>query len=300
MNSSESPHGPVPAPGVSASTPGKEAGRGAGAAEPGADAPAGASAGPGAGAERGAGPEPGAGTPLLQLDSIDVFYGSVQALSEVSLEVHAGEVVAVLGGNASGKSTTLKSALGMVVPKSGSVHLDGEEVTGIQTPDLIEQGLASVPEGRRVFPEMTVRENLMLGAYVRRRERRSRELSREAEAQLERFPQLADRLEQLGGTLSGGEQQMLAMARALMRRPRLLCIDEPSMGLSPRYVDTVYEALFRLREEGLTLLMVEQNANRALELAHRAYILRGGAIAKSGAAAELRGDPEVKRAYLGG
>jgi branched-chain amino acid transport system ATP-binding protein len=238
--------------------------------------------------------------PLLRLENIDVFYGSVHALDRVSLEVYAGEVVAVLGGNASGKSTTLKSVLGMVTPARGSVHLFGELVNEIEPPDRIERGVASVPEGRRIFPEMTVRENLLLGGYTRRRRTGRRELDAESETQLERFPQLKGRVDQLGGTLSGGEQQMLALARALMRRPRILCIDEPSMGLSPRYVDTVYDALFALRDEGLTLLMVEQNANRALELAHRAYILRGGAIAKSGDAADLRHDPEVKRAYLGG
>jgi branched-chain amino acid transport system ATP-binding protein len=237
---------------------------------------------------------------LVRLKEIDIFYGPVQALSGVSLEVHAGEVVAVLGGNASGKSTTLKSVLGLVTPVRGEVHLFGERVDSLEPPERVERGVASVPEGRRIFPDMTVRENLVLGGYARRRDTTRRELRAEAEAQLERFPQLASRLDQLGGTLSGGEQQMLALARALMRKPRLLCVDEPSMGLSPRYVDTVYETLFRLRDEGLTILMVEQNANLALELAHRAYILSGGYIAKSGSGTDLRHDPEVKRAYLGG
>lgn len=237
---------------------------------------------------------------LLRLHEIDIYYGSVQALADVSLEVYPGEVVAVLGGNASGKSTTLKSVLGLVTPTRGEVYLFGERVNDLEPPDRVERGVASVPEGRRIFPEMTVRENLLLGGYTRRRDAARGKLGAEAEAQLQRFPQLTSRLDQLGGTLSGGEQQMLALARALMRQPRLICIDEPSMGLSPRYVDTVYDALFALRDEGLTILMVEQNANRALELAHRAYILRGGYIAKSGSAPDLRHDPEVKRAYLGG
>lgn len=236
---------------------------------------------------------------VLALHEVDVFYGPVQALYKVSLHVRQGEVVVVLGGNASGKSTTVKTALGLVRPARGEVRLHGRRINGWSTHRIIRQGVASIPEGRRVFPEMTVRENILLGAYVRRREGRKR-LEEDLEHAVALFPSLAGRLDQLAGTLSGGEQQMLAMARAWIRRPSLLCIDEPSMGLSPLYVDKVYEVIARLKAEGVTMLMVEQSANRALEVADRAYVLQNGRVVLEGSAQELIRNPAVQRAYLGG
>ncbi|NKC31387.1 ABC transporter ATP-binding protein [Falsiroseomonas selenitidurans] len=237
--------------------------------------------------------------PFLSIEAIDVFYGPVQALFGVSVTVGAGEVVAVLGGNASGKSTTVKAALGLVQPRQGRILLEGQRIDGLGTHQVIARGVASIPEGRRVFAEMTVEENLRLGAYARRGDPPAA-LAAALEEAFGLFPRLAERRRQAAGTLSGGEQQMLAMARAWMRRPRLLCIDEPSMGLSPLFVDHVYDVLARWKAAGLTILMVEQNANMALQLADRAYVLRNGAIVVQGAAAELAGDPELRKAYLGG
>ncbi len=232
------------------------------------------------------------------LSNVDVFYGPVQALFDVSIEVRQGEVVAVLGGNASGKSTVIKTVLGLTEVRSGTVELFGDAVAGRPTPARIALGLASIPEGRRMFAEMSVEDNLLLGAYVRRKDQdfdRANLLARV----YEEFPWLAERRGQLAGTLSGGEQQMLAMARAWLRRPRLLCIDEPSMGLAPVMVDRVYAILERWKRAGLTILMVEQSANRALELADRAYVLQNGRIAIAGDSADLRQDPAIRTAYLG-
>ncbi len=237
--------------------------------------------------------------PLVELKAIDVYYGAVQALAGVSLTVHPGELVAILGGNASGKSTTVKSVLGVVKPAHGEIWIDGERTDGLAPPEIIARGLASVPEGRRVFPHMSVYENLLMGGFARRRGG-TRMLRSQIDEVLDMFPRLRERLSQQAGTLSGGEQQMLAMGRAMLRQPRLLCIDEPSMGLSPLFVDSVYDRLRALRENGLTILMVDQNANRALELADRAYVLRSGEVVLSGHAAELRNDPMVRRVYLGG
>jgi len=235
--------------------------------------------------------------PLLEIDNIDVHYGAVQALFGVSLWVYPGEVVAVLGGNASGKSTTLKSVLGLVVPTRGRIVFDEKELQGQTPAAIIDHGLASVPEGRRIFPEMSVHENLLMGAYPRRTEKEA--VSRDLEIVFDAFPRLKERRRQLAGTLSGGEQQMLALARAWVRRARLICIDEPSMGLSPRLVDTVYEVLFRWKAEGQTILLVEQNARIALELADRAYVLQHGHVHLQGGAEQLARDPEVQKAYLG-
>ena len=232
------------------------------------------------------------------LRNVNVFYGPVQALFDVSIEVRQGEVVAVLGGNASGKSTTIKTVLGLTEVRSGTVELFGEAMVGRRTPVRIALGLASIPEGRRMFAEMSVEDNLLLGAYVRRKDDdfdRTDLLARV----YEEFPWLAERRGQLAGTLSGGEQQMLAMARAWLRRPRLLCIDEPSMGLAPVMVDRVYAILERWKRAGLTILMVEQSANRALELADRAYVLQNGRIAIAGDSSDLRQDPAIRAAYLG-
>ncbi|XWN30531.1 MAG: ATP-binding cassette domain-containing protein [Devosia sp.] len=237
-------------------------------------------------------------SPPATLDEVSVFYGPVQALFEVSITVGRGEVVAVLGGNASGKSTVIKTVLGLTDVRSGDVTIFGTPVQRGDTPERIAQGIASIPEGRRMFAEMTVEDNLLLGAYPRRREKGFDDKAALATV-YEEFHWLADRRTQLAGTLSGGEQQMVAMARAYLRRPRLLCIDEPSMGLSPAMVDRVYEILTRWKAAGMTILMVEQSANRALELADRAYVLQNGRIVTAGDTATLRNDPAVKAAYLG-
>jgi|TARA_R110000850_G_scaffold277144_3_gene424117 branched-chain amino acid transport system ATP-binding protein len=236
-------------------------------------------------------------TPFLQLENIDVHYGAVQALFDVNLTVQKGEVVSVLGGNASGKSTTLKSVLGLVSPSKGRIILEGREIQGLLSPDVIDLGVASVPEGRRVFPEMSVYENLLMGAYPRRHEKEA--IERDLHEVFTSFPRLAERRRQAAGTLSGGEQQMLALGRAWLRRGKLVCIDEPSMGLSPRFVDMVYQVLFRWKAAGQTILLVEQNARIALELADRAYVLQHGHVIISGTAAQLSADPAVQKAYLG-
>jgi len=235
--------------------------------------------------------------PRIVVDAIDVHYGAVQALFGVSLTVGHGEVVSVLGGNASGKSTTIKSVLGLVRPTKGTITLDGARVDGLRSDAIIARGVASVPEGRRVFPEMSVYENLLLGAYPRRHQ--AKEIAGDLERVYEAFPRLKERRSQLAGTMSGGEQQMLALARAWLRRPNLVCIDEPSMGLSPRFVDQVYEVLHGWKAQGITILLVEQNARMALELADRAYVLQHGRVAVSGTARELATDPQVRKAYLG-
>ncbi|RIY40053.1 ABC transporter ATP-binding protein [Neopusillimonas maritima] len=236
-------------------------------------------------------------TPFLQLENIDVHYGAVQALFDVNLTMQKGEVVSVLGGNASGKSTTLKSVLGLVSPSKGRIVLEGREIQGLSSPDVIDLGVASVPEGRRVFPEMSVYENLLMGAYPRRHEKEA--IERDLHEVFTSFPRLAERRRQAAGTLSGGEQQMLALGRAWLRRGKLVCIDEPSMGLSPRFVDMVYQVLFRWKAAGQTILLVEQNARIALELADRAYVLQHGHVIISGTAAQLSADPAVQKAYLG-
>lgn len=228
-----------------------------------------------------------------------MFYGQVQALFGVSLHVNEGETVAVLGGNASGKSTTIKTVLGLVRPRSGAVYYRGQRIDHLSTFQRVKLGIGSIPEGRRVFPEMTVRDNLLMGAYVRRHEGEAA-LEAEMERILTLFPVLADRLNQPAGTMSGGEQQMLAMGRALMGRPAVLCIDEPSMGLSPLYVDRVYDVIRKLKETGVTILMVEQSANRALEVADRAYVLQNGHVVLAGEARQLARDRVVQEAYLGG
>ncbi|WP_246856857.1 ABC transporter ATP-binding protein [Brenneria corticis] len=236
-------------------------------------------------------------SPFLSLRGVEVHYGAVQALFGIDLEVQAGEVVAVLGGNASGKSTTLKSVLGLVRLSRGEIRLADEPIQGLDLADVIARGVASVPEGRRLFPEMSVYENLLMGAYARRADKAA--VAAALEEVYATFPRLAERRGQLAGALSGGEQQMLALGRAWLRNARLICIDEPSMGLSPKYVDMVYEVLFRWKAQGQTILLVEQNARIALELADRAYVLQHGRIIVQGASAELAVDPAVRKAYLG-
>jgi branched-chain amino acid transport system ATP-binding protein len=227
---------------------------------------------------------------------VDTSYGRIRVLRHVSLEVAEGEIVCLLGGNASGKSTTMKTILGVVRPTTGTVEFDGHVINDVRTAQRIERGLAIVPENRRVFPRMTVRENLEMGAFLRR-DRLS------VESDLERvlglFPRLRERLAQRAGTMSGGEQQMLAMARALMARPRLLLMDEPSMGLSPRLVQQNFELIQEINRSGVTVFVVEQNAAMALAIAHRGYVLRTGEIVMSGSAAELLRSQGIRQAYLG-
>ncbi len=236
--------------------------------------------------------------PLLALEGINTFYGLVQAHFDLSLHVNAGEIVCLLGGNASGKSTTMKVILGLVKPRNGRVYFDGQDITALPTPRIVRLGIASVPEARRIFPAMTVRENLLMGAYIRN----DREgIQRDLDQVLALFPRLRERLHQPGGVLSGGEQQMLAMGRALMSRPRLICMDEPTMGLSPLFVDRVLELIAQInRERGITIFMVEQNAALALQIAHRGYVLRNGRIVLEDQAQALLHNPAVRDAYLGG
>ncbi|HEY8346041.1 MAG TPA: ABC transporter ATP-binding protein [Symbiobacteriaceae bacterium] len=234
---------------------------------------------------------------ILELQQIETFYGPVQVHFGVNLAVQEGEITCLLGGNASGKSTALKVILGLVRPRQGRVFLGGADASHWPTPRRIAWGLGSVPEGRRLFPFMTVRENLLMGAYLRS-DRRA--VAEDLERVLTLFPRVAERLNQTAGTLSGGEQQMVAMARALMGRPRLICMDEPTMGLSPLWVDRVLELIQQVNAQGMSVLMVEQNARAALQIAHRGYVLQTGRILLSGNAGDLLADPRVESAYLGG
>ncbi|GAA1447662.1 ABC transporter ATP-binding protein [Leifsonia poae] len=236
-------------------------------------------------------------TELLALDDVNVYYGPFHALRGNSLTVGEGEIVSLLGGNASGKSTTMKTILGLVRPKTGTVRFAGEDVTHAPTRRRVAAGIASVPEARRVFPEMTVDENLIAGAYTRRDKAG---VAEDLDRMRTHFPRLAERRRQHAGTLSGGEQQMLAFARALMSRPRLVCMDEPTMGLSPKLVDQVLDEIVRINQElGVAVLFVEQQAELALSIASRGYVLATGAIVLEGTAQELLDDPQIQEAYLG-
>jgi branched-chain amino acid transport system ATP-binding protein len=233
--------------------------------------------------------------PLLRLEGINTYYGQMHILQDVNLAVGEGELVCLLGGNASGKSTTLKTILGLVPPRSGSVVLGGEDVTAFTTARRIERGMAIVPENRRLFGPMTVLENLEMGAYLRPRA----DLSDDLDRVYETFPLLAERRKQLAGTLSGGEQQMVAMGRALMARPKLLLMDEPSMGLAPILVERSFEIIAQVHDAGVALLVVEQNANVSLSIADRGYVLSTGRIVLEGKASELLQHEELRKAYLG-
>jgi ABC-type branched-subunit amino acid transport system ATPase component len=239
-----------------------------------------------------AGSEPAS---ILQLVDVDAAYGSFRALSQVSLAVGTGEIVSLLGGNASGKSTTMKVVLGLLLPSRGRVVFGERDVTGDSTASRVAAGIASVPEARRVFPALSVEENLLTGAYVRRRALFADDFARV----FDMFPRLAERRSQPAGTLSGGEQQMLAIGRALMSRPRLICMDEPTMGLAPRLVERVLSAIVEINAAGTAILMVEQNVGLALQIAHRGYVLASGTIVASGSAASLRDASAVREAYLG-
>ena len=237
-------------------------------------------------------------TPLLKLEEVVTYYGSIKILKEVNLEVYPGEVVSLLGGNASGKTTTMKTILGLVKPVSGAVYFGGQRIDGLSTGEVIAMGLAPVPEARRLFPTMTVRENLLMGAYVHRREKSNR-TREDLDRVLELFPAIRERLGQIGGTLSGGEQQMVAVARALMARPRMILMDEPSMGLAPALVEKVYEIIAEIAATGTTMFIVEQNATMALSVAARGYVLQNGRIVISDTAENILKSEKIRKAYLG-
>ncbi len=234
--------------------------------------------------------------PLLRLHKVNTFYGQIHILQDVDLEIGAGELLCLLGGNASGKSTTIKTILGIVRPASGTIEYRGEPIQDRPTGYRVERGIAVVPENRRIFGPMTVEENLLMGAYLRRDAAGIRE---DFERVLALFPRLRERLHQQGGTLSGGEQQMLAMARALMSRPSLLLMDEPSMGMAPVLVEQNFEIIQQINRQGTTIFMVEQNANMALSIADRGYVLQTGRIVLADTARNLLNNEELRKAYLG-
>ena len=233
---------------------------------------------------------------MLRLDGLDVYYGQIRALKGVSLEVRSGEIVALLGNNGAGKTTTLKTISGLLVPRQGTVRLEDRVLTGTPPHDVVGRGIGHVPEGRRIFNRLTVRENLMMGAFLRDD---GGGIAEDLQRVFALFPRLQDRITQVAGTLSGGEQQMLAIGRALMGRPRLLLLDEPSMGLAPVLVEQIFDTIGAVNRQGTTILLVEQNAAMALSIAHRGYVLETGSIVLSGTAAELSENAEVRRAYLG-
>lgn len=234
---------------------------------------------------------------MLKLDAVQVAYGAIQAVKGVTLEVRAGEVVTIIGANGAGKSTLLKSIAGLEPVAGGRIFIDGEDCTQVAPHRRVSLGVAMSPEGRGVFADQTVRENLLLGAYSRRKDKA--EVDASIEREFVRFPRLKERQDQLSGTLSGGEQQMLAISRALMSKPRLLLLDEPSLGLAPLIIKSIFDAIRQLRESGLTILLVEQMAKQALGVADRAYVLETGLITAEGSGRELLNDPKVKAAYLG-
>jgi len=232
---------------------------------------------------------------VLKVESIDVAYGEIRALKGVGLEVGQGEIVTILGNNGAGKTTTLKTISGLLKPSRGTITLENASLVDVPPHAIVSRGVAHVPEGRRIFNRLTVRENLMMGAYLRR----DAGIGGDLERVFGLFPRLAERLTQVAGTLSGGEQQMLAIGRALMANPRLLLLDEPSMGLAPVLVEQIFDTITDINRQGMTILLVEQNAAMALSIAHRGYVLETGSIALAGTAAELSENADVRRAYLG-
>ena len=235
---------------------------------------------------------------LLEVKNLEVFYGVIQALKGISFEVNEGEIVTLIGANGAGKTTTMQSIMGLIpVGKGSSVFYGGKEITKMPCHRIVRLGITQVPEGRRVFQELTVYENLLMGAYI---ENSKAEIKNDIENIYEMFPRLKERKNQVAGTLSGGEQQMLAIGRAMMSHPKLLMLDEPSMGLSPLLVDQVFDIIKTLHRRGMTILLVEQNAEKALKVADRAYVLENGKIRYSGTGAELAGSEDIKKAYLGG
>lgn len=234
---------------------------------------------------------------LLKINDINVYYGAIHAIKGISLEVNEGEIVTLIGANGAGKSTTLRTISGLLKPKTGSIEFEGKNIAGMAAQNIVKAGISQVPEGRRVFAEMTVMENLELGAFIRKDKDG---IAKDLKMVFERFPRLEERKNQEAGTLSGGEQQMLAMGRALMSRPRLLLLDEPSMGLAPLLIKEIFSIIEDINKAGTTILLVEQNANMALSIANRAYVLETGRITLSGDAKELAASEDVRKAYLGG
>jgi branched-chain amino acid transport system ATP-binding protein len=234
-------------------------------------------------------------TQVLEVDAVDVFYGRIQALRGITLHVDEGEIVTLIGANGAGKTTTLRAISGLTPASAGHIRLRGQDITHLLAEDIVTKGVGHAPEGRRIFSRMTVRENLDLGAYIRRDGAARADLDRV----YTRFPRLRERQRQLAGTLSGGEQQMLCIGRALMSRPKLLLLDEPSLGLAPLMVDTIFQVIKDINSEGTTILLVEQNALKALGVAARGYVLETGRIVKEGTAKSLLESPDVQRAYLG-
>ncbi len=234
---------------------------------------------------------------LLEVKDLEVYYGVIRALKGVSFEVNEGEIVTLIGANGAGKTTTMQSVIGLIPARNGQIIFDGQDITKTPCHKIVHLGMSQVPEGRRVFQELTVYENLMMGAFSQKKNASFKE---DIERIYERFPRLAERRNQIAGTLSGGEQQMLAMGRALMSHPKLLMLDEPSMGLSPLLVDQVFEIIKDINKDGTTILLVEQNAGKSLAISDRAYVLETGDIVLSGTGAELASSDQVKKAYLGG
>jgi branched-chain amino acid transport system ATP-binding protein len=245
-------------------------------------------------------PEPtaaatGSGDPILVLDDVNTYYGNIHALQGVAMTVGRGEIVTLLGANGAGKTTTLKTISGLLHPRRGSVQFEGQDITRTNAHELVRRGIGHAPEGRRIFARMTVLENLQMGAFTRNQ----KEIQPDIDRVMDLFPRLRERVYQLGGTLSGGEQQMLAIGRALMSEPRVLLLDEPSLGLAPILVQQVFEQISIINRQGTTVLLVEQNALQALSIAHRGYVLQTGRVALSGAASDLIKNETVRKAYLG-
>ncbi|SES09014.1 amino acid/amide ABC transporter ATP-binding protein 2, HAAT family [Psychrobacillus sp. OK032] len=234
---------------------------------------------------------------MLKVENIDVFYGNIQALRDVSIEVNEGEIVTLIGANGAGKSTLLKTLSGLLKPKNGKIHFLDKSISGKQAQSIVKAGISHVPEGRRVFANLTVEENLELGAFLRKDKAG---IHSDMQKVYEIFPRLLERKKQHSGTLSGGEQQMLAMGRAIMAKPKLVLLDEPSMGLAPLMVKTIFEVIKDINRDGTTVLLVEQNANMALSVASRGYVIETGKVVLSGAAGDLQASEEVRQAYLGG
>ena len=232
---------------------------------------------------------------MLKVDNINVYYGSIHAIKDISFEVEQGEIVTLIGANGAGKSTTLQTVSGLLRSKTGSITFLGERIDNVPAHKLVAKGLAQVPEGRRIFLQMSVMENLQMGAYTSKGDTKD-----DLENVFERFPRLKERTNQIAGTLSGGEQQMLAMGRALMSRPKLMMLDEPSMGLAPILVEQIFDIIKELHKAGTTILLVEQNAEMALKIANRAYVLESGRVTLTGTGAELAASDQIKKAYLGG
>ncbi|MEY4313908.1 MAG: ABC transporter ATP-binding protein [Actinobacteria bacterium] len=234
---------------------------------------------------------------MLKVENLEVTYGNIKAIKGISLEVNQGEIVTLIGSNGAGKSTTLRTISGILKPRSGSITFNGERIEGVEGHEIVAKGICQSPEGRRIFPKMTVDENLDLGAFLRNDKS---EIKNDRQRVLELFPRLQERIDQKAGTMSGGEQQMLAVGRALMGSPKLLLLDEPSMGLAPVLVEMIFETIKKINDQGTTILLVEQNALAALKVADRAYVLESGSIKMSGKAKDLISNDEVTKAYLGG